>query len=415
MNQTIPKILADARARAVLREPFWSCLLLHLEPKPAPEKFMGEDATAMATDGRSLFFDPVKLAKYTSEDVDFGLLHESAHVAFGHHLRRGSRDLKVWNDSGDHVVNLELAAAGYPLPSGVLADPAFSGLTVDAVYDRLDRAPKPDPEDGQDGRQPGNGDQGDGSSDGSGPGDQGDGNGAGNGPGEEFPGDVRDFPGDSGQTDAAAMATGEAERQTILRQAAQVARGRGKLPGALAELVESAGKPRISWRDYLAHLVSEAARDDYSWARPSRRMIDAGLYLPSLRSLTIGRLAVALDTSGSMSNEQLSEAAAEMGGLLAQFPGLTLDVIWADSAVQARQTFTAADLPLSFECPGRGGTDFAPVFALLAEDVPGPVALVYFSDLCGSFPESAPDFPVLWIRTVGNESAPFGVVIDIAE
>ena len=333
MNQTIPKILADARARAVLREPFWSCLLLHLEPKPAPEKFMGEDATAMATDGRSLFFDPVKLAKYTSEDVDFALLHESAHVAFGHHLRRGARDLKVWNQAADHVVNLELAAAGYPLPSGVDADPAFAGLTVDAVYDRLDRAPKPDPEDGQDGRQPGNG-------------DQGDGNGAGNGPGEEFPGDVRDFPGDSGQTDAAAMATGEAERQTILRQAAQVARGRGKLPGALAELVESAGKPRISWRDYLAHLVSEAARDDYSWARPSRRMIDAGLYLPSLRSLTIGRLAVALDTSGSMSNEQLSEAAAEMGGLLAQFPGLTLDVIWADSAVQARQTLTAADLPL---------------------------------------------------------------------
>ncbi len=39
-----------------------------------------------------------------------------------------------------------------------------------------------------------------------------------------------------------------------------------------------------------------------------------------------------------------------------------------------------------------------------------PQTLVFLTDLCGTFPEAAPDYPVLWASTEGRQ-APFGSVI----
>ena len=59
---------------------------------------------------------------------------------------------------------------------------------------------------------------------------------------------------------------------------------------------------------------------------------------------------------------------------------------------------------------GGGGTEFGPCFEWLDERGIRPQALVFLTDLYGSFPPCAPVYPVLWAST-GGQKAPFGEVI----
>jgi predicted metal-dependent peptidase len=66
-----------------------------------------------------------------------------------------------------------------------------------------------------------------------------------------------------------------------------------------------------------------------------------------------------------------------------------------------------------FQAPavcGRGGTDFRPVFAHVEAENVQPACLIYLTDLEGSYPETEPDYPVLWIATT-NHRATWGETI----
>jgi predicted metal-dependent peptidase len=62
---------------------------------------------------------------------------------------------------------------------------------------------------------------------------------------------------------------------------------------------------------------------------------------------------------------------------------------------------------------GGGGTSFCPCFEYIEERSIQPQALVVFTDLEGSFPDAAPNHPVLWAATK-DHSVPFGEVIQMA-
>ena len=64
------------------------------------------------------------------------------------------------------------------------------------------------------------------------------------------------------------------------------------------------------------------------------------------------------------------------------------------------------------EPKGGGGKRFESVFEHLDESGEPPVALVYLTDGLGSFPERAPEYPVLW-ATTEREEFPFGEVVAI--
>jgi predicted metal-dependent peptidase len=73
-------------------------------------------------------------------------------------------------------------------------------------------------------------------------------------------------------------------------------------------------------------------------------------------------------------------------------------------------------MPETFK--GRGGTDFRPVFDLVATDISRPEGwpdlLAYLTDGQGSFPERAPPYPVVWLLPEGSRVVPpFGARIEI--
>ncbi|MGD8956537.1 MAG: VWA-like domain-containing protein, partial [Chromatiaceae bacterium] len=135
--------------------------------------------------------------------------------------------------------------------------------------------------------------------------------------------------------------------------------------------------------------------------------------LPSLKSSQI-EIVVAIDTSGSIRENEMDEFLSEVSALKGQ--------------MRARVTLLACDSSLSedapwvfepweeFRCPmqikGGGGTDFRPVFEWLDQYGQHPELVVYFTDAQGRFPQYEPNYPVIWL-VKGKENVPWGQRIQL--
>jgi predicted metal-dependent peptidase len=111
----------------------------------------------------------------------------------------------------------------------------------------------------------------------------------------------------------------EAQWRVNVAQAAQQARSMGDVPEGLKRLVEDVLYPKIDWRVLLRHFIEQAARNDYSWLPPSRRYLSQGIYLPSLHSKELGRIVIAIDTSGSIDTAALTQFSAEVSAVLEEY------------------------------------------------------------------------------------------------
>ena len=109
--------------------------------------------------------------------------------------------------------------------------------------------------------------------------------------------------------------------------------------------------------------MTDAAKRDYSWSVPNRRLIDSGLYLPSIRSDGIDSITVIIDTSGSVPAGTLAELWAELREIAAEIRPERVFVLQVDAALQDAAEYGPDDPPDEIALKGCGGTDFRPGFA----------------------------------------------------
>ena len=143
--------------------------------------------------------------------------------------------------------------------------------------------------------------------------------------------------------------------------------------------------------------------------RPNRRHIWAGLYLPGIVREGVGEIAIAVDCSGSVNARQLRLFEAEIRSILEGQRPQRVHVLYFDAMVHKVETYEAGQR-VALNPVGGGGTEFGPCFDWLDEHGILPQTLVFLTDLYGTFPPSAPSYPVLWAST-GRRQAPFGQVI----
>jgi predicted metal-dependent peptidase len=205
----------------------------------------------------------------------------------------------------------------------------------------------------------------------------------------------------------------EAGWQVAIAQAESAARARGELPAGLARAADQVLRPPADWRAVLREFVSASARNDYSWARPSRRFLARGLYLPGLRSEELGDVVVAVDTSGAIGPAELGVFASELDDLLAAFD-CTATIVSHDAVVQKVDHWQPADGPFVLDPVGGGGTDHRCVFDWLDQSGHSPTCIICLTDLDTTFPDIPPASPVLW-AVVGSSTAepPFGRRVDL--
>jgi len=224
----------------------------------------------------------------------------------------------------------------------------------------------------------------------------------------------RDEPG--GAAEPQPLSAGELESLTAqwqqrLAGAAQQAQQAGKLGGILGRMVGELMQPKLPWRMLLARYMTQYARDDYSYMRPSRR--EGEMILPSLRS-TQADIMVVFDSSGSISEQEIDEFISEIDAIKGQ--------LRARIVLHACDTALAEDGPWLFEpwdefrlpkaIQGGGGTDFRPVFEWISRQGREPDLLLYFTDAQGNFPPVEPGFPVLWL-VKGKAAVPWGQRIQL--
>ncbi|MFM7541230.1 MAG: VWA-like domain-containing protein, partial [Planctomycetota bacterium] len=158
------------------------------------------------------------------------------------------------------------------------------------------------------------------------------------------------------------------------------------------------------------HLSAFMGRDEFSRGRPNRRWMGEGLVVPGCHDEKVGRVVVALDTSGSMSPELLGEVIAEIKPLMEQV--LDLDLVVADAKVQEVVSLDALPAWLGRgEAAGGGGTSHVPVFEWVARKGNPPDLFIGLTDLHTELPPRRPNYPILWVVPERHGQAEWGTVV----
>lgn len=134
----------------------------------------------------------------------------------------------------------------------------------------------------------------------------------------------------------------------------------GNIPGNIVDTIKNAMIPKFNYKAVFQQFRSTVLSSDYSKTRmkPSRRFGYAAM--GSKRKNTTS-LLVAIDTSGSISNEDLQLALGFIKGFF-KYATDKLDIVQFDTKVYEDSIISITKAPKTFDIHGRGGTDFDPVF-----------------------------------------------------
>jgi predicted metal-dependent peptidase len=185
----------------------------------------------------------------------------------------------------------------------------------------------------------------------------------------------------------------------------------GKLSERLKTFIDQVLSPKVDWRNVLQRFMQRVKTNERTFARPNRRFIQQGLYLPSITGEMLGELVVFIDCSGSVGDDDVAQFSAELHVIKDDMKPKMLHVIYFTSEVTHHDKFGPND-DLTVARMGNGGTAFSPLFKYIDKEDIRPVACVVLTDLvCNDF-GPAPDYPVLWVSTHADE-APFGEIVMI--
>jgi predicted metal-dependent peptidase len=397
------KLMEKAKIELIADHVFWGSLCCRLSVKPGPVK------TALV-DGRNILYNPEYISQFERTDIPKlkGLLAKSAlHLILGHHVRRGDRDQKLWQQAANLVTEAIIAQSNMQLPDMENIQANYADEIVEQVYEKLNKQ-KPQAQSG------GNG------------GNQGQSDNQGQQPNESPNGDVGDMPNKDGSKPTHAEKQQEMDNwKQAVQQATNLAKSCGNLPGAIERMVEKIKESSHDWRELLRAYVEQCMlKSDYTWMRPNRRYLAHGIILPGLESgYEIMKACAYCDASGSIYQQELDQSAAEVTKILEDFPTVEFRVNYFDTSIKKHdeKIFTHEDLPIKFHTRAGGGTKFTPIFKDIEERIQNgedePKFVLIFTDLeCSDFPKQPPDYPVIWCRLGKgqySETPPFGEIIPI--
>jgi len=353
LDVKIREKLVVARIGLLMKQPFFGNMATRLELTNADDW-----CPTAATDGRKFYYNTSFVDKLSVGECEFLFGHEVYHVCFDHMDRFGDRNKLIANIAADYVVNDELILQriGTKITSTkILHDIKYRGWSFEQVYeDLIKNATKIDiqllGESVLDQHL-----------DGSGTDNDGNGN---NSPkiSEEMRQQIKDEI-----------------REAILSSAEAAA---GNCPDSIKRLVNQLTEPKINWRELISQQVESCARVDYSWTRPNRRSWHIDAILPGMIPGTSIDIAVAIDNSGSITKEMLTDFLSEVKGIMDSFDEFKLNVWCFDTAVHNQIEFTqnSSDDILSYEIMGGGGTSFQCNWDWMKENNIQPKKLIFFTD-----------------------------------
>ena len=349
------------------------------------------------TNGRDEMYGREFVKQLNDAELRFLVLHEVYHKLFRHlttwqHLYK--QDAQLANMACDFVINLKIvddnAKDRFATMTGILEggcyDTKYAGMDTAQVYNLL--------RDDQDGNEGGQGS-------------------------ESLPDGGQPF--DEHDWDGAEEMTADEQRELAreideaVRQGALVA---GKLGSGgdrdLAELLQ----PQVNWREVLREFVQNTCTgSDYStYRRPNRRYLSSGMYMPSGISEQVGELVVAIDTSGSIGQRELSAFLTEVKEICETVHPESVRLMYWDTRVCRDEKYDMHELDTlvqSTKPAGGGGTDVDCVTDYIRDNNINAQAAIVLTDgyLFGGWGQWT--MPVLWCVMDSGRTADVGKTVHI--
>lgn len=340
-----------------------------------------------ATDGRNFFYNAQFIDELTPKNIEFLFAHEILHCAFDHLGRTGSRHRRLANYAQDYAINQILVddkigerITVIPL----LQDDKYRGWAWEDIYDDLyEQADKVSLDDYMDKL------------------------------GElldtHINGDINDNP------NAPVLSKEELQdiRNEIREAMIQAASADpGSTPSAISRMINELTEPKLSWRDIVCMNIQSLVKTNYSYARPNKKGWAYNVVLPGLIQEETIEIAIALDMSGSIGDEDAIAFLSEVVGIVEQYQDFAIDIWSFDTQVYNHKRITqdnAYEL-LQYQPVGCGGTDFEVNWDWMKENDIQPKKFFMFTDGYPNGSWGDPSYCDTLFIVKGNENAspPFG-------
>jgi predicted metal-dependent peptidase len=396
--------LVTARIALLLKQPFFGNLATRLKIVNA-----NDWCPTAATDGRHFYYNTEFIDSLTPRETEFLFGHEVLHCVFDHfQLRAGTRDAQIWNIAADYAVNQILVDNRIgDMPKDDkgkdkgFQDDKYRDVASEEIYDELYKKAKKNGRSMLDklGKLLDEHIDWDKDSQGNieGKGKQGKGGGAPKYTKEELK-KIKD------------------EMKEAMISAAQ-STGAGNLPGAIQRMIQELTEPKMNWREIIQQQIVSTMKSDYTFMKPSRRSWHMDAILPGMINTDKIDICLALDASGSISEEMCREFLSEVRGIMDQYKDFRIHLWTFDTAVFNPQIFTPdnADELEDYVLGSGGGTDFDCNWEYMKAEGIEPKKFIMFTD---GYPYDSwgdPDYcdTVFLInnRYERNIEAPFGLTV----
>lgn len=374
--------------------------------------YVDDNVPTAYTDGRDCVYGTSFIENLTDQQLAGLVLHEKLHIVLRHPIRLQGlfkKDPMLTNIACDFAANIlihDLKEKCVQLPPGAMLDEMFRGWNVLKIYDYIKQQMPPPPPPPPGGKQPPEG--------GGGSGDKK------SRKGEKVTINGKEYTlGDTDEHDfekigdmtPEELAKLERDINDELHQGGMLAGRLGaKVPRTIKELLAA----KVDWRDALRDFWSAVIRgkDEFSWKSYDMRRYSMGMLLPVNISETVGEVIVAIDTSGSIGQRELSAFAAELVSLCNAVSPSSLRVLWWDTMVHGEQVFVDNydEIGSMLKPMGGGGTHVSSVSEYLVKHDARPEAVIIFTDGYVEQPiQWKHDAPTLWLITHNDSmTAPSG-------
>lgn len=389
--------LSNIRAKLISIRPFWGTLLMEVRLG------LGYESETACTDMTRIIFNPEFAMRLSDEEITFVLMHEVLHCSLQHCVRGRQLNSYIYNVAADIFVN-----------SHILSVLGLKTFSIDGC-EVMNKAP--------DGK-----------------------------PGmlysaeeiylmimEKYKNDIDDINAFLEQLQeelgvsfdeheiwkTVPISSANIERwKEVVRTAAKNYSKTGTVPyifDAFCKKLDYENK--LNWRSILQDFIQITYNEyDYTFSPVDKRFSEADFMLPSFYELPeeeLGKLWFAVDTSGSVEDDDLGKVYGEIEGALMQFKGLQGMLSFFDTSITDPVPFSTYSELAKIKPKGRGGTNFQCIFNYLGlkmtDDL--PVAIIIITDGLAPFPkaEDALGVPVLWIIVGTNAKPSFGVTAYLPE
>lgn len=416
------KVSTKIRTLASFRAPYMASTMFALGMVEAN----GIGTFAVDSSGRIYVDESLVGTRWTLEEAAWVMVHEVWHWALKHADRskvilarspetEHEQESRILNVAADLEINGGMVETGASLPSDGVFPKAMGypiHLPMESYYELLKQQPQ-QPNQAQSKKCNGEG-KGEGKS-----GGKGDSEGRGWDCGSGAHGKPRSWElgGSSDSSDSDnAEAESEAPRalteteQELLRDAlaAQIkeaSKERGTVPAFAARWAEARlAPPKVAWEKELRSHISNAVTmlsgaADYTWQRPSRRGNPTGVIMPRLIKPT-PEVSCVVDTSGSMSDDMVKAALAEVNGVVRAIGQREVPVICCDAIAGKAQRVQDASL---VNVKGGGGTDMRIGIRESIEQCPNAKVIVLLTDGFTPYPDAMPAGYELIVALIGNQ------------